>query len=239
MNVDKLSVFLLCGGKGERLRPLTDSIPKPLIEIKGKPIISYQLDFFNNFGVNHFVVATGYKSQSFKDYFLKNKNKNKNKNDIEIIDSGDVDIIRRLKDSRSVLKNDFLLCYGDTLADVNLNSLLEFHNSHTGLVSMTTYPMQSPFGIIDMDYSGRVTEFREKPILDQWINIGYMLFRHEVWDYLNRFDDFVDFLEALIAEKNLYSYRHRGIHITVNTIKELHEAEDNITHFTNSIMEQV
>jgi glucose-1-phosphate cytidylyltransferase len=233
MTIEKLTVFLLCGGKGERLKPLTESVPKPLIEINGKPIISYQLDYFKDSGVNDFIVAAGYKAQSFRNYFEHCQQDVK----IEIVDSGDVNIIQRIKDSRSLLKGDFLLCYGDTLANVNIKSLLEFHNSHDGLVSMTTYPMQSPFGVIDMDPNGRVIDFREKPMLDHWINIGFMLFRKEVWNYLDRYNNFVDFLEALIPEKKLYSYRHRGIHITVNTIKELHEAEENITHFTDSIVE--
>lgn len=233
MALENLTVFILCGGKGERLKPLTESVPKPLIEINGKPIINYQLDYFKEFGVNNFVIAAGYKAQSFRDYF---EHCHKDV-EIDIVDSGDVNIIQRIKDSRSFLKNDFLLCYGDTLADVNIKSLLEFHKSHKGLVSMTTYPMQSPFGVIDMDHSGRVIDFREKPMLDHWINIGFMLFRKEVWNYLDRYNNFVDFLEALIPEKKLYSYRHRGIHITVNTIKELHEAEENITRFTDSIKE--
>jgi len=233
MAIDKLQIFLLCGGKGERLQPLTDSVPKALIEIKGKPIISYQFDYFKNLGVNRFVVATGYRSQDFKKYFERNEKDIS----IEIVDSGDTDIIRRIKDSRSVIDGDFLVCYGDTLANVNIGNLLEFHNSHDGLISMTTYPMQSPFGVIDMDHTGRVTEFREKPILDQWINIGYMLFRSSVWNHLDRYNDFVDFLNALIVENKLYSYRHRGVHITVNTIKELHEAEENIIHFTDSFVE--
>jgi len=233
MDINNLPVFLLCGGKGERLKPLTDSVPKPLIEIKSKPIIGYQFDYFKSFGISKYVVATGYRSNKFKDYFEQHEKDIQ----IDIVDSGDVNIIRRLKDSRSFLKADFLLCYGDTLANVNLKSLLEFHESHDGLVSMTTYPMQSPFGVIDMDHSGRVTEFREKPMLNHWVNIGYMVFRNEIWNHLGRYNDFVDLLEALIVEEKLYSYRHRGVHITVNTIKELHEAEENIAHFTDSIME--
>jgi len=221
----ELPVLLLCGGKGERLRPLTDSIPKPMVKIKEKSIIDYQLEFFIVSGFNDFIVATGYKSDVIESHLKSNYS------DINIVNSGDVDIIQRIKDANKVIKGNFILCYGDTLADVDINSLLKFHESHDGLVSITSYPLQSPFGIIDMDYSGKVISFIEKPVLDHWINIGYMVFSKEIWGTIDRYSDFVDFLNALLAENLLYSFKHRGVHITVNTIKELYDAENNISSF--------
>ena len=227
-------MVLLCGGKGERLRPLTNEIPKPLIEIKGKTLISYQLEYFKKIGISRYIIATGYKTDKFEEFF---KNNEKDL-EIEIIDSGDVDIIKRIKDSSSMLKSDFLVCYGDTLADVNIRSLYEYHKSHNGLVSMTTFPMRSPFGLIDANQNGRVKDYREKPVLNDWMNIGYMIFSIDVLDCINSFSNFVEFLHHLVSVKKLFSFKHRGLHITVNTIKELQEAEENIGNFTKSIIEE-
>jgi glucose-1-phosphate cytidylyltransferase len=231
MNYYQLPVVLLCGGKGERLRPLTNEIPKPLIEIKGKAIISYQLEYLKKIGLSRYIIATGYKTDKFEAFF-----RNYEKDfEIVIIDSGDVDIMKRIKDSSSMLNSDFLVCYGDTLADVNIKSLYEFHNSHNGLVSMTAFPMSSSFGVIDIDKNGRVKEYREKPILNHWMNIGYMLFSIDALDCINSFSNFVEFLLHLVSVNKLYSFRHRGLHITVNTVKELQDAEGNIANFNESI----
>ena len=94
-------MLILCGGKGERLAPITSQIPKPLVKIKGKPIINYLISYFEHYGFWRFIIAVGYKSQQMKQYFKENHNNLQ----IEIVDSGDVDIICRLKDAKSLLNN--------------------------------------------------------------------------------------------------------------------------------------
>ena len=220
-----LKVLILCGGKGERLKPLTESVPKPLVKIKDRPILSYLLSHFESYGFREFVIAVGYKSDALIQYFKQNHRNLK----IEIVNSGDVDIIERIKDAAKYLSDDFIVSYGDTLADVDLEGLIRFHGGHDGDVSVTCYPLQSQFGVLEISDNGKVASFVEKPVLDKWINIGYFYFSQRIMGKVRKHNRFLDFLRETIHENKLYSYKHRGLHITVNTIKELREAERNIT----------
>jgi glucose-1-phosphate cytidylyltransferase len=226
-----LKVLILCGGKGERLKPLTESVPKPLIKIKGRPILSYLLSHFESYGFRKFVIAVGYRSEAIIRYFEQNHRNI----EIEISDSGDADIVNRIKDAAGYLTGDFIVCYGDTLADVDLYSLIRFHKGHGGDVSVTCYPLQSQFGILEISNGGRVSSFVEKPVLDKWINIGYFYFSRKILNELEKKNSFLEFLRESVNNGNLYSYKHRGMHITVNTVKELQEAEDNISQLEERI----
>jgi len=226
-----LKVLILCGGKGERLKPLTESVPKPLVKIKERPILSYLLSHFESYGFRKFIIAVGYKSNSVKRYFKQNHRNLQ----VEIVDSGDADIIERIKDAAKYMPGDFIVSYGDTLADVDLEGLIRFHSDHDGDVSVTCYPLQSQFGVLEISDNGEVTSFVEKPVLDKWINIGYFYFSQRIMDKVKKHNNFLDFLHEIIHENKLYSYKHRGVHITVNTIKELQDAESNITQLEETI----
>ena len=227
MSFKNIDVLILCGGKGERLAPITSQIPKPLVKIKGKPIINYLISYLENFGFRRFIIAVGYKSQKMREYFHKNHKHLK----IDIIDSGDVDIIQRLVHSSKLIKGNFIVCYGDTLADVNLMELIKFHDKHLGKASVTCYQLRSQFGILSTNKSGIVESFEEKPLLDAWMNIGYFYFDSTIFHTINNYRSFVDFLQSLIQKSELFSFKHSGIHLTINTIKELAIAEKNIDKF--------
>lgn len=226
-NREDLHVLLLCGGKGERLKPLTDSIPKPLIPIKGKPILLYLISHLEKAGFRSFVISIGYKAEKMREYFRVNHTHL----NIQLVDSGDVDIVRRIQDAQKVIPGDYVMCYGDTLADVDMDRLLAFHAAHPGLLTMTSYPLRSQFGVLELNADGQVASFLEKPILDKWINIGYYYFDQKIRNAMYEYNDFVDFLQACIKEQRLYCYKHTGMHITVNTLKELDEAEESIQTF--------
>lgn len=223
-------VLVLCGGKGERLRPITEDIPKPMVPIDGRPILDYILSYFQSHGFDRFVIAVGYKADRIREYL----NLNHSDKRIKIVDSGDVDILQRIQGALSVLDGDFLVCYGDTLADVDIPGLLRFHKAHGGPISVTSYPLKSQFGIFDLKSDGQVTAFTEKPTLDKWINIGYFYFDSKCRSGLLQSTDFVSYLQGAISRNELFSFRHEGIHITVNTITELHEAEKNISKFSST-----
>jgi len=116
-----------------------------------------------------------------------------------------------------------------------LNKLIQFHKSHGGNVSVTCYPLQTQFGVLEIEENGIVSSFIEKPILNKWINIGYFYFGKQIMNHIKEYDTFEQFLNKSINSKTLYSYKHRGIHITVNTIKELEEAERNISGFEKNL----
>lgn len=221
------AVLILCGGKGERLRPLTESTPKPLVHIKGRPILSYLLDHIKKFGISDVVIAAGFQAEKIHRFFEENHCDL----NVTIVDSGDVDIADRITACAPHIKGDFILLYGDTLADVNLSELQQYHYSHDSKATITLWPLKSQFGLAEIDSEGNVTKFREKPTLDQWINIGNFYFENDVLDTIKDFNSYADFLEYLGSEKKLKGFKHHGIHITVNTLRELEDAEQNIHEF--------
>ncbi len=222
--INEIPVVILCGGKGERLYPLTIDIPKPLIEIKGKPILGYIIEHLKKYHVHNLIITAGYKAEKIEEYFDNNQRDLK----VQIVNSGDVDIIKRIQDAGKYIKSDFLVLYGDTLSDVNINELIKFHRTNNQNVTMTAWPLVSQFGLVEITPEGKVTSFKEKPILDKWINIGYFYFRQKTFDFFNKFNCFQDFLYFVAEKGELNAYRHRGFHITVNTLKELEEAEENL-----------
>ena len=139
-----------------------------------------------------------------------------------------MDIVKRIRDAGKYIKGDFLVLYGDTLSDVNINELIHYHKANTQNVTMTAWPLVSQFGLVEISPEGRVTSFSEKPVLDKWINIGYFYFNQSTLDHLNAFDRFQDYLRGIAENGDLNAYRHRGVHITINTLRELEEAEENL-----------
>ncbi len=223
----RVAVLILCGGKGERLRPLTESLPKPLVEIKGRPILSYLIDHILKFGIVDIVIAAGFKAEKIREFFSVHYKQTS----VQIVESGNVDIIERIRSCEPYLQSDFIVLYGDTLADVNLQNLQDFHLQSNAQATVALFPLKSQFGLATLDDDSNVTRFEEKPTLDKWINIGHFYYTPEVFSWMKGFDSYAAFLEHLGREKKLKGYRHHGVHITVNTFRELEDAERNIHEF--------
>ena len=223
-NLDNFEVIILCGGEGKRLRPVTEKIPKPMVQIKDKPILYYILDYLHSYGIKNFIISTGYKHEMVEKYIRDNHN---DKN-IKVINTGKTDIINRIKDAGKLIKKDFLVLYGDTISDVDLNKLVMFHKDKELPATMTVWPMRSQFGLVDFDKNGRVVSFLEKPILDKFMNIGYFYFKNEILKIMQKYLSWELFLDDIVKMQILNAYMHNGLHITVNTIEELYQAEKNI-----------
>lgn len=222
-----MEVVILAGGKGTRLWPLTEAIPKALVPIKGIPIVQILVDFFKANSYKRFVFCIGYKGDSIKQYF------NRINKDLEIVyvDSGEnADILDRLLDCEGFVSDRFIVCYGDAVANVNLRKLLDFHESNKALVTLTTFRMRSPFGVILSEASGLVSDFREKPLLPNWMNIGFMVFEKKALD-LAKGETWLEFLNKLISMRKLYSFKHTGFHYTFNTESERQEVEQKFDEF--------
>ncbi len=223
----KVTALILSGGKGVRLRPLTDMLPKPLVHLRGRPILGYLLDSLKKYGIEDVVIAAGFKAEAIHKFFEDNyRDLN-----VTIVNSGDVDIIERIRSCSSKIKDDFILLYGDTLANVNLEHLQEFHFSHNLKATITLWPFKSSFGLFELDQEGTVSNFREKPTLNHSINIGYFYYEQEVFSWLKDFSTYAEFLESLANQRKLKGFMHQGVHLTVNTLHELEEAEQVIDKF--------
>lgn len=222
-----MKAILLCGGKGERLRPLTTSLPKPLVPIKGKAILSYVIDHLKSYGLNSFVIASGYKAELIDEFFEKNYSDS----DIQIVNSKDADILQRIIDCMEHVEEDFMVLYGDTLSNVDIDKIINFHKENEAKATVTLWPLRSDFGVMDVE-NNLVSSYVEKPILDKWINIGYFCLKKELLPMMKEYTTFKDFLNALVEKQMLHAWKHKGVHITVNTQKELSEAEKNINLVT-------
>lgn len=223
MNVSETAI-ILCGGKGERLRPLTSATPKPLICINKRPILSYIINRLFQFNIKNIVIAAGYLSDRIEEYI----NSNYDRSSVKIVSSGEVDIIERIKLASEYCPGNFMVLYGDTISDVDFDSLRRFHSESQSKSTVTLYPLKTDFGIADVDNESNVVRFREKPILEQWINIGNFYYDRSILPEMALFKSYAEFLVYIAEKRLLKAYLHRGLHITVNTLQELEDAEKNL-----------
>jgi glucose-1-phosphate cytidylyltransferase len=222
------TVIILCGGKGLRLRPLTINTPKPLIKIDNKTILEHIINQFLKFNINNIILATGYKSNIFS-LFIKKKYKNLN---IKVINSGvNKDIVFRLTQSLKFAKENIIICYGDTLIDININKLIKNFIKNKKKLIMTSYQLKSQFGILTINKKLDVVDFNEKPNLNIWYNVGYFIFNKKFGSKLKKFKTFKKFLKIMAASNYIKSFKHYGKHVTINTFSELEDAKIKIKAF--------
>ena len=207
LNISKiknsLSVLILCGGEGQRLRPLTEKVPKPLIKIKNKAIIEYIINHFFKYKINNIIIATGYKHKLLKK-FINKKYKNKK---IRVLNTGlKAEIIKRIEKISNHLNENVILCYGDTLVDININKLIQFYLKDKNKFIVSSYQLKSSFGILDTNNKDIVTRFREKPKLGMWFNVGYFVFSNKYLKILKKFKKFENFLFYLAKKKKYESF---------------------------------
>ena len=227
-NKDSLSVLILCGGAGQRLRPLTKKIPKPLVKIKDKAMLEYIVNHFLKYKIYNITIATGYRHDLIKK-FINKKYSNKN---IKVIYTGlHTEIIDRIKKVTKDLNKNIILCYGDTLVDINLNKLILYFQKNTKKFILSSYELKSTFGILDLKDNNNVKKFKEKPKLGIWFNVGYFIFSKETIKNIGNFKEFKIFLSSLANRNKMKTFKHKGKHITVNTISELEDAKNQIDKF--------
>src|SRR4051795_12677938 len=197
-------VVILCGGRGTRLQERTQSIPKPLVEIGGEPIVWHVVQIYAVQGVRDFVLATGYKHDVMEDFVRSHEWPDGT--DIQCVDTGlDTPTGGRIKLLEDRLGGaPFFATYGDGVADVDLGELWAFHRAHGGLATMTVVRPLLQFGITELDGDGVVSGFHEKPRSDHWINGGFFGLEPGVFDSLDRSGVLErELLEGLAADGHL------------------------------------
>lgn len=221
-----LTAILLCGGKGERLRPITESIPKPLVTLHGKPILHHLVNYLANAGIKRQIFCVGYKADMIKEYVRKSLPKS-----IEavFVDSGDASMTDRILDAKKHVRGRAMICYGDTLANIDLRALIRTHERKKAYATLAVYPLTSPYGIVDFESSKKIKKFLEKPRLPYWINIGYLVCDPVALNMIKRGSDMPEFLDSLVKAKKLFAFQHSSKHLTVNTEKDRKDAESAVT----------
>jgi glucose-1-phosphate cytidylyltransferase len=197
-------------------------VPKTLVPINGRPLLDHLMDYLATAGVANFAVCVGYKAEAVEEFL---QGSGHPAWEVACVDSGDATMTDRIFDARRVIRDRALICYGDTLANVDLAALLRTHESSGALATVTVYPLQSAFGLVDFDAAGRVSRFIEKPRLPYWFNIGFILCEAKALDRIQRGSDMPEFLSGLAADGVLGCYRHDGGHVTVNTPSDVMIAE--------------
>lgn len=221
-----MKAVILCGGRGTRLGEHGRSVPKALIRIGGKAIIWHLLSIFSHYGVKDFVLCLGYLGSEIRDYF----DELEHDWNVECVDTGlDTNTGGRLKRVRKSLAGEerFFVTYGDGLADVNIGDLLNFHVEHGRTATITTVHPYSNFGLVDVDANGHVVRFREKPLMQEWINGGFFVFDKKVFDVLD--DNSVlerEPFEQLANRGEMLAFRHEGFWKCMDTFKDNLEFEE-------------
>lgn len=232
-------VIILCGGKGERLRPLTKVTPKPLTLIKNKPFLEYLIEFFQKNKFSNIIIACGYKSYLFEKLVKKKYKNNKN---IIIVDSGDADILKRIKDCENYVSNDFFVCYGDAFATLNLKKYIDFFkkNKKDNFSTIVTSFYNLQFGTLTVDSrSNKVLRFNEKPKIKEPINIGYFIFKKSIFNIANKFKTWIEFLKYITRKRFLKFYNFNGLHLTFNNYGELQVAKTKMNEIENFLKTKI
>ena len=216
-----MKVVILAGGFGTRLSEHTKSIPKPMIDINGKPMIYYILKFYAKHGFKDFYIALGYKGQVIKNFFKKNSYGW----NINLIETGKKTMTGgRLKRLAKHLRNEtFMMTYGDGLSNVNLKKLLKFHKNNKKLVTITAVRPPARFGALK--FKGHfVRYFKEKSKVDEgWINGGFFVIEPKFLNFIKKDDTYLERepLELASKKKQLVAYRHEGFWQCVDTKRDL------------------
>jgi len=242
-----MKTIILCGGEGTRLKEETEYRPKPMVEIGGKPILWHIMKIYAHFGFKEFVLALGYKGNVIRNFFLNYKFYNSDftialGNNKDIVIHGNTDDIgwkvtlvetganamtgSRIKQCEQYIEEDnFMVTYGDGLADIDISKLVDYHKSHGRIGTLTGINPPSRFGELSVE-KGQVTEFLEKSKLEGTrgdINGGFMVFRRKFFNYLSKDLGCIlerEPLEKLTRDRELMVYRHDGYWQCMDTYRD-------------------
>jgi glucose-1-phosphate cytidylyltransferase len=235
-------VVILCGGMGTRLREETEYKPKPLVEVGGKPILWHIMKHYSHYGCKDFILCLGYKGEMIKDYFLNYKTQHNNFTialkkgnvilhntdddddwNITCVDTGQESLTgERLLRIKEFIGNDeeFMVTYGDGVSNVNINELLAFHKQKGKIGTITGIKPVSKYGLLKINQENTITEFVEKPVLNDRINGGYIIFNKAIFQHLD--NDMFEFttLPMLAKQEQLALYLHEGFWQCMDTYRD-------------------
>lgn len=245
-----MKVVIFAGGMGSRISEESHLKPKPMIKIGDKPLLWHIMKVYASHGHNEFVICLGYKGYMIKEYFMNYFMHNADitvdlkNNDIEVHDSKSeefkVTLVEtgletmtagRLKRIQKYVDGeDFMLTYGDGVADINIDKLLAFHQEHGKTATMTAVQPGSRFGIMELDENKVIKSFIEKPTESgSWINGGFFVLKPSVFDYLVGESDQIMWekqpLEDLAASSEIVAYKHSGFWKCMDTLRDKEELE--------------
>jgi glucose-1-phosphate cytidylyltransferase len=214
---------ILCGGRGTRLQERTRSIPKPLIEIGGQPILWHVIRIYVAQGFRRFLLLTGYKRELIEAFVVAESWPDDVS--VECLDTGletpTGGRVALAADAGRLGADTIALTYADGVADIDLGAALEFHHRHGGAATVTLVRPHSQWGVAQLEAGDLVRGFVEKPRIEQWINGGFFYLEPSALSYLER-DSVLERepLQRLAADGQLHGYRHEGFWDCMDTYKD-------------------
>jgi glucose-1-phosphate cytidylyltransferase len=221
------TAVILCGGRGTRLQEHSRSIPKPLVEIGGHPILWHVIQIYAVQGARRIVLCTGYRGEMLEEFVAATRWPEGVV--VECVPTGEDTPtggrIARVRDL--VTDGTFWVTYADGVADIDLADLAAQHRAHGSLATVTVVRPELPFGVTELGDDGRVLGFHEKPRSEHWINGGFFCFEPGVFDYLTDSSTLErEPLEGLAGDGQLHAYRHTGFWDCMDTYKDAVKLED-------------
>ena len=225
--------LILAGGKGERLRPLTDTLPKPMVPVCGKPILEHQVNWIKAGGVTDVVFLGGYRWEAIKDHFGDGKSFGINAHySVEDSPLGRGGAIKAGFHNVPADEETVVVLNGDVITAETLANLSTHHQARKSanrshLATIMVVPMVSPYGLVEMDETGMVTGFLEKAEMEHWINGGIYLFERSIVDELPALGDHeTETFPRLAAARQLSGLKSRAFWRSVDSFKDLKEVEE-------------
>jgi NDP-sugar pyrophosphorylase family protein len=225
--------LILAGGKGERLRPLTDTLPKPMVPVCGKPILEHQIEWLKASGVTDVIFLSGYRSDAIQDHFGDGKSFGINTHySVENSPLGRGGAIKAGFTDVPASEDLVAVLNGDVITEESLDKLMLVHRNRkladaSHLATIMVVPMVSPYGLVDIDSSDTVTGFREKVEMEHWINAGVYLFDSSIVEELPVLGDHETSTFPRLADAGrLAAVRSRKFWQSVDSFKDLREAEE-------------
>ncbi|MFL5930553.1 MAG: sugar phosphate nucleotidyltransferase [Gaiellaceae bacterium] len=218
-----MKVVLFCGGQGMRLRGAVGSLPKPMVPIGGRPLLWHIMKYYAHFGHREFLVCVGHQAAVIKDYFERTAHGWH----VEFVDTPlEASIGERLYAVQDRLAGEkvFLANYGDTVTDVPLPVLIDYHAEHGKVASLLAVRPNYTFNVVEAN-GPSVTGFHDIAQSGIWINGGYFVFRADIFDYLGEGEDMPEMFERLIAAGQLVSYPYEGFWAPMDTLKDKQNLE--------------
>lgn len=241
-----MKAFLLAAGYGTRLRPVTDTVPKCMVLIRGKPLLGWWFDLLRQHGVNEVLVNTHYLPEQVREYI---ELYNEQQRELKIYEKYEPELYGNggtVRENRSFVVDEdcFYICYADNLTDINLTEMLRFHNSHNGIMTMGLFHTDIPqqCGIVDMDHENRIISFEEKPLhpKSNLANAGIYIANQELFCHLKA-KQFLDFGKDVIPELvgQMYGWKIKDYLLDIGTMKHYKQAQEEwkYDHYTNSLQD--
>lgn len=242
----KIPVVIFCGGTGTRMKEETEFRPKPMVTVGGQPILWHIMKIYEHFGYNEFIITLGYKGDYIKNYFINQEyllhdmtvntktgsrkiyRESRRKHDnfkITFVDTGLETLTgERLLRVKKYIKTDhFMVTYGDGVGNINIKDIDTYHKEKDVIGVITGIHPKSKWGLVVADEQNIVQEFRQKPVLHEYVNGGFMVFKKDFFKYLRPREMIETSLNRLLIDKQLAVYHHEGFWSAMDTYSDVED----------------